>query len=151
MSGHDDHDDYGGLHRDLLSTGAAMDRRRVLRLAAGFGALQLLGCSGVTDPTDVDDTNGNDGNPTGTCTRIPEETAGPYPARVQRAKRPESDGGRAERHPVELRRPDGIADGMPLTVELTIVSASTCAPLAGRAVYLWHCDRKDDTRCIRAA
>ena len=30
---------------------------------------------------------------------------------------------------------------MPLTVELTIVSASTCAPLAGRAVYIWHCDR----------
>ena len=30
---------------------------------------------------------------------------------------------------------------MPLTVVLTIVSSSTCAPLAGRAVYLWHCDR----------
>jgi len=25
-------------------------------------------------------------------------------------------------------------------LQLTIVSASTCAPLAGRAVYLWHCD-----------
>jgi hypothetical protein len=29
---------------------------------------------------------------------------------------------------------------VPLTLQLTIVSASTCAPLAGRAVYLWHCD-----------
>jgi protocatechuate 3,4-dioxygenase beta subunit len=35
----------------------------------------------------------------------------------------------------------GTADGVPLTIVLTIVSASTCAPLAGRAVYLWHCDR----------
>jgi protocatechuate 3,4-dioxygenase beta subunit len=35
----------------------------------------------------------------------------------------------------------GTADGIPLTIALTIVSASTCAPLAGRAVYLWHCDR----------
>ena len=35
----------------------------------------------------------------------------------------------------------GTADGVPLTIALTIVSASTCAPLAGRAVYLWHCDR----------
>jgi protocatechuate 3,4-dioxygenase beta subunit len=35
----------------------------------------------------------------------------------------------------------GTADGIPLTITLTIVSASTCAPLAGRAVYLWHCDR----------
>ena len=29
----------------------------------------------------------------------------------------------------------GTAQGVPLTIELTIVSASTCAPLAGRAVY----------------
>ena len=28
-----------------------------------------------------------------------------------------------------------------ITLELTLVSASTCAPLAGRAVYVWHCDR----------
>jgi protocatechuate 3,4-dioxygenase beta subunit len=35
----------------------------------------------------------------------------------------------------------GTADGVPLTIALTIVSASTCAPLAGRAVYIWHCDR----------
>jgi len=35
----------------------------------------------------------------------------------------------------------GTADVVPLTIVLTIVSASTCAPLAGRAVYLWHCDR----------
>ncbi|HEV8599635.1 MAG TPA: hypothetical protein VGQ69_09770 [Gemmatimonadales bacterium] len=32
-----DHDDFGGLHRDLLQTGAVMDRRKLLRLAAGFG------------------------------------------------------------------------------------------------------------------
>ena len=35
----------------------------------------------------------------------------------------------------------GQADGVPLTLVLTIVSSSTCSPLAGRAVYLWHCDR----------
>jgi len=35
----------------------------------------------------------------------------------------------------------GIADGVPLTVALTIVSASTCSPLADQAVYLWQCDR----------
>jgi len=36
----------------------------------------------------------------------------------------------------------GTADGVPLTIVLTIVSASTCEPLSGRAVYLWHCDRQ---------
>ena len=34
----------------------------------------------------------------------------------------------------------GTAAGVPLTIELTIVAASTCAVRAGRAVYLWHCD-----------
>ena len=36
----------------------------------------------------------------------------------------------------------GSADGVALTVVLTIVSTSTCEPLAGRAVYLWHCDAR---------
>jgi len=35
----------------------------------------------------------------------------------------------------------GTADGVPLSIALTIVSASSCAPLAARAVYIWHCDR----------
>ena len=35
----------------------------------------------------------------------------------------------------------GTADGIPLTINLTIVSAASCAPLANYAVYLWHCDR----------
>ena len=34
----DDHDDFGGLHRDLLATGAAMDRRGLLRLARAIRA-----------------------------------------------------------------------------------------------------------------
>ena len=34
----------------------------------------------------------------------------------------------------------GTADGVPLNVVLTIVAASTCAPLTD-AVYIWHCDR----------
>ncbi|MEO7158244.1 MAG: hypothetical protein ABI039_11810, partial [Vicinamibacterales bacterium] len=51
-----DHDDFGGLHRDLLATGAAMNRRGVLRLgarfSAAFAALQLAGCSdSPTSPT----------------------------------------------------------------------------------------------------
>ena len=49
MFEHEHHDEFGGLHRDLLATGAALDRRQLLRIAARFGAglsaLQLLGCS----------------------------------------------------------------------------------------------------------
>jgi len=41
--------------------------------------------------------------------------------------------------------PSEIGEGMTVTgvlldIEMTLVSASTCAPLAGYAVYLWHCD-----------
>jgi len=35
----------------------------------------------------------------------------------------------------------GTAAGVLLNIELTIVSAASCSPLAGYAVYLWHCDR----------
>ena len=140
---HEHHDDFGGLHRDLLATGAAMDRRDLLRLAARFGvgvsALQLLGCGG--SPTTPSGTSTNTG--TSTCSsKVPEETQGPYPGDgsngpnvlsltgVVRSDIRSSFAGLA-----------GTADGVPLTIVLTIVSASTCAALAGRAVYLWHCDR----------
>ena len=57
----DDHDDFGGLHRDLLATGKEISRRQAFRAAAslgmGFAGLQLLGCSDSTG-TD-DDGNGN--------------------------------------------------------------------------------------------
>ena len=90
---HDDHDDFGGLHRDLLATGAAMDRRGVLRLAARFGmgagALQLLGCGGSSSPTSPS-RHGHrqrDRHRHVHCTRIPQETAGPVSRRrLERAR-----------------------------------------------------------------
>jgi protocatechuate 3,4-dioxygenase beta subunit len=142
-----DHDDFGGLQRDLRATGAAMDRRRLLRLAARFGvgagALQLLGCGGSA-PTTPSETAGAAGTVTGSsCSaRIPEETQGPYPG--------DGSNGPNVLGLTGVVRSDirssfaglsGTADGVPLTIVLTIVSSSSCAPLAGRAVYMWHCDR----------
>jgi protocatechuate 3,4-dioxygenase beta subunit len=38
---------------------------------------------------------------------------------------------------------DTVAEGVPLTIELTVVDATAgCVPLAGAAVYAWHCDRE---------
>jgi protocatechuate 3,4-dioxygenase beta subunit len=138
----DHHDDYGGLHRDLRATGAAMDRRGLLRLAARFGvgagALTLLGCGG--SPTSPDDSSS--GSSGGCAARIPEETAGPYPGDGSNGPSVLNASGVVR---VDIRSSfaglSGDADGVPLTLVLTIVSASTCAPLAGRAIYLWHCDR----------
>ena len=145
----DDHDDHGGLHRDLNETGAAMDRRGMLRMAARFGvamsAVQLIGCA--TDGSSVTgaDTSG-DGSFTASglaCpSKIPTETAGPYPG--------DSSNGPNVLNQTGVVRSDirtsfaglsGTATGVLLNLELTLVSASTCAPLADYAVYLWHCDR----------
>ena len=140
----DDHDDYGGLHRDLLATNAAMDRRGLFRLAArfgaGFGALQLTGCaSNPASPSD----SGESTTGGGSCSaRIPEETQGPFPADGSNGPTvlPLSGVVRSDIRS-SFAGLSGTAQGVPLTIELTIVSVSTCSPLAGRAVYIWHCDR----------
>jgi len=144
----DDHDDHGGLHRDLQSTGAVIDRRAAIRMAArlgaGFGALSLLGCA--TDATSV--LTGTTGTGTETdgstacATKIPEETAGPYPGDGSNGANVLNQTGVVRQ---DIRSSfaglNGTAAGIPLNIELSLVSASTCAPLAGYAVYLWHCDR----------
>ena len=153
MPDHRDHDDFGGLHRDLAATGAAINRRRLLRFAAtlggAVGAWQLIGCSGdsPTAPTATATTT----TPTittttpptaSTCSKVPEETAGPFPG--------DGSNGPSVLNQAGVVRSDirtsfaglsGTADGVPLTLALTIVSATTCAPVVGRAVYVWHCDR----------
>jgi protocatechuate 3,4-dioxygenase beta subunit len=145
MDQHPHHDDFGGLHRDLLATGAAMDRRGLFRMAArlgaGIGAFNLLGCgANATAPTSTTTTTPTTGS--GACSRTPEETAGPYPGDGSNGPTVLSSTGVVRS---DIRSSfaglSGTADGVPLTIELTIVSASTCAALAGRAVYLWHCDR----------
>jgi protocatechuate 3,4-dioxygenase beta subunit len=150
-----DHDDFGGLHRDLLATGQAVGRRRLLRLAGGLGAslgaLQLMGCgTSPNEPSSSSTTSGTTGTTGGTgsgnanlcAAKAPEETAGPYPGDGSNGPNVLSQTGVVR---ADIRSSfaglSGTADGVPLTIALTIVSASTCAPLAGRAIYLWHCDR----------
>jgi protocatechuate 3,4-dioxygenase beta subunit len=138
---HDDHDDFGGLHRDLAAMGA-LTRRDMLRNAArlGFGlsALPLISCS--DSATAVADTT----NPTTntSCARIPEETAGPFPGDGSNGANVLNVNGVVRS---DIRSSfgtlSGTAPGIPLTLALTIVSASTCAALANRAIYVWHCDR----------
>lgn len=139
------HDDshHQGLPHDLK----VLHRRQLLRLTAGLGALTLIQCSddgsAVDDDTGDDDTTATTDSPTGggSCTSIPEETAGPYPGDG-------SNGANAlaltgiVRSDIRSSIADatGTAEGVPLTITLTIVD-TTCSPLADHAVYLWHCDR----------
>jgi len=136
MSYFSDHDDFGGLHRDLLQTGRAMDRRRAIKLAAGLSAFGFFGCSSDSS-TGIDDGNGN-----GACTKINEETAGPFPGEGSNGPNVLNLSGvvRSDIRP-SFAGLTGTADGVPLTIALTMVASSSCNPLASCAVYLWHCDR----------
>ena len=141
---HHGHDDFGGLQRDLLATHAAMDRRGLLRLAATFGlgvsGLQLIGCGkSATSPTESASTGG--GTTNSTCSRIPEETQGPFPGDGSNGPNVLNQSG-VVRNDIRssFAALNGTADGIPLTIVLNIVSATSCSPLVGRAVYLWQCD-----------
>jgi len=83
----------------------------------------------------------------GSCEVVPEETAGPYPA----------DGSNASNATYNVLALAGIVrsdirtdigstaqvGGAPLTITITLTSmTSSCAPLAGYAIYLWHCTRE---------
>jgi protocatechuate 3,4-dioxygenase beta subunit len=59
-----------------------------------------------------------------TCVLAPEQTEGPYYVDDVALRRNVTEG-----------RP-----GVPLTLRLTVVSASSCKPITGAAVEIWHCD-----------
>jgi protocatechuate 3,4-dioxygenase beta subunit len=148
---HDDDPDHRGLAFDLRRMAEAMSRRQWLRMALGaaVGAtvLPLLGCndtalaSGNGGTTD----GGGTGGDGGTCTTIPEETAGPYPGDGSNGPNILSQSGIVR---TDIRSSigsmNGTAVGVPLTVTLTLVDNAACAPLVGYAIYIWHCDRGGD-------
>jgi len=101
----------------------------VLRLLAGASLLPFLGCS-------------SDAAGGGQCARIPEETAGPYPGDGSNGPNALALSG-IVRSDIRssIAGATGIATGVPLTLTLTLVNVgASCAPLAGAAVYVWHCD-----------
>lgn len=126
---HPEHDDFGGLSRDLPRM---LDRRRLLALLAGAGAVAVAGCAGPARPS-----GGGEQVAAGT---IPSETAGPFPGDGSNGPNVLDDAGVVRR---DIRSSFGgraaTADGVPMAIELTVTRGGT--PMAGAAVYAWHCDR----------
>ncbi len=121
-----------GLHTDLQHLAS---RRDALRLFGGVGAATILGTLGAGAATALAKT------PTA---EVPSETAGPYPGDGSNGPNVLDDSGIVRR---DIRRSFGSsttrATGVPLRVNLTVTDAGNdYAPLAGAAVYLWHCDRQ---------
>lgn len=80
----------------------------------------------------------------GTCAAvIPDETAGPYPGDGSNGPNVLSDRAVVRS---DMRGSfgsfSGTAEGTETTISFRLLSsANGCAPLAGAAVYAWHCDR----------
>lgn len=145
----EDHD--RGLSHDLPTL---VGRRRLLGLLGGAGAAALVACTpgdgrsatsgptarASTSPSSRADTTESGGS------EIPEETNGPFPA--------DGSNGVNVLTATGIVRSDirssfgeatGTAEGVPLDLTLTVVDVSGAdeagKPLAGAAVYVWHCDR----------
>jgi protocatechuate 3,4-dioxygenase beta subunit len=157
-----------GLHFDLVNLAAgAVRRRQMLQLALSSGATSLLGCDGSvpapvisrdsgsndTADTSVPDATGDamgdaasDAGSMGAleCTPTPAETAGPFPGNGTIGPNVLNLSGIVRRDiRASIAGATGVAAGVMLTVQLKVVSvAGNCTPLAGRAVYVWHCDRE---------
>lgn len=163
MAHHDNQHDHPHDH-SLAADLAAMlnlnrDRRQTLRwLLAGASALPIIGCGGAssdastavttTTPATTTTTTPTTTTPTGSCSVIPEETGGPYPADGTNSNTSgivnvltQSGVVRSDIRS-SFNGASGTAAGVPLTIKLQLVNVNgSCATLEGFAVYLWHCDR----------
>jgi protocatechuate 3,4-dioxygenase beta subunit len=147
----EDHD--RGLVFDL----ATLDRRQMLRLL-GFGGVSaglfvLAGCAPSGSSASATAGSSAAANSAASCAVIPEETAGPFPGDGSNGPNVLAQSGVVRK---DIRSSFGTstttAQGVPLTVNLTIQdSGAACKPLAGAAVYLWHCDRDGNYSLYSAA
>jgi protocatechuate 3,4-dioxygenase beta subunit len=147
----DEHDDQGGLHRDVP---ALVGRRDMLRMMGGLSLAGLLAACGVNasattttvgSPTSSAGATTTAANATtsvgaGAGEEIPDETAGPFPADGSNGPNVLDDQG--------IVRPDitssiggssGVAEGVPISFNLSLVDAATGSAVPGGVVYLWHC------------
>ena len=118
--------------------------------AAGGLGLALVGCGGSANEAATTAGAATTGDAStagppavGATTTIPQETAGPFPGDGSNGPNVLADSGVVRRDITRsFGSASGVAEGVPATVTLTLLDISEGGtPLAGGAVYLWHCDR----------
>jgi len=144
-----------GLSHDLPTL---LNRRHAIGLLTAGGLVAALAaCSPTTGASDSSSTGAPTGGPGGGgapddtaeagAGEIPEETNGPYPADGTNGPNILTTTG-VVRSDITTSFGDssGTAEGIPLTFSLTVVDVSgegdAGTPVAGAAVYAWHCDRE---------
>jgi protocatechuate 3,4-dioxygenase beta subunit len=127
---------------------AALHRRKVLQLLGGAGFLALASCASSKSSAAAGRATGTSTSTTvattATCSTIPEETAGPFPGDGSNGPNVLTESGVVRRDITKsFGSASGIADGIPITLELTLLDTkNSCRPLPDAAVYVWHCDRE---------
>ena len=148
------YDDLEDHDRGLVFDLVTLDRRRMLKLLGFGGVSATLFTIAACGPTGSSGTTAS-ASPSATaaasasaatgesCAVIPEETAGPFPGDGSNGPNVLAESGVVRS---DIRASFGssttVAEGIPLTIQLTIQDGADCAPMAGAAVYLWHCDRE---------
>jgi protocatechuate 3,4-dioxygenase beta subunit len=151
-----------GLSHDLpqLVERGRMGRRGLFGVLGGIGMLAVAGCA--ADDSDSSSTATDPGRPDGPPDgggggmpgaesdvevaegEIPEETAGPYPGDGSNGPNALTESGVVRQDiTTSFGSPSGVAEGVPMTVNLKVydLNGDDATPLAGAAIYLWHCDR----------
>jgi len=127
-----------GLGFDL---GTLFSRRRMLGVL-GFGAatVGLTACGSDSTSTSASSSSSSAGGTTG---EIPDETAGPYPGDGSNGANVLTESGIVRSDiTASFGSSTTKAAGIPLTITMIINEfANNKKPLAGGAVYLWHCDQ----------
>ena len=163
---HDELEDHDlGLSHDLpkIVERQRLARRGMLAIFGGVGVAALAGCASDSSSS-ATDTSSNGGPPNGGPPdggagggpggdssvevaegEIPEETAGPFPGDGTNGPNVLTESG-VVRSDITGSFGDasGVAEGVPMTVKLKVydLNGEDATPLAGAAIYLWHCDRE---------
>lgn len=149
---HEEHDHDRGLPADLeMLFNQLRPRRNVLRmLGMSAGGLILTGCGGggSSDGTTSTSTGTSTGASTSSaCAATASETEGPYPADGSNSSNgtlrnvlTTSGVVRSDIRPSFGGVSSNTAAGLPVTLAIQLVNSNaSCAPLAGYAIYIWHC------------
>jgi protocatechuate 3,4-dioxygenase beta subunit len=108
---------------------AGLTRRDSLRKLGGIAAFALGGTAGL-EALDAGDASGAGAGPAAveaglvSCVLTPEMTEGPFFLEGDKVRRDVREG-----------RP-----GVPLLLRATVLDVSSCKPITGAAVDIWHCD-----------
>src|SRR5271167_3957174 len=139
------HDHDLGFQHDL---GAFLDRRRALALltsASAMGALSTLGKGSIFSTAQAEAiAKASDKRE---CLLDPTETGGPFPgdgsnnAHGTLANVLKSSGIVRRDMRTNVGKTAIAVQGQGFDLEITLVNVGqACAPIAGHAIYLWHCD-----------